>query len=151
MSHSFSLIRLFILYNWQVCKEVTILSKCLDLVWFYWIKALVVQLRRQEGRSPDLLWSVGVDRRTNMRPCVYILKDANGKLYVGSTDNIQRRIKQHKYGHTQTSRNMINPKLVLFQEYYSIKIERKIEKKIKSLKRKDYIEKMINDGYIKLK
>ena len=46
---------------------------------------------------------------------------------------------------------MINPKLVLFQEYYSIKIARKIEKKIKSLKRKDYIEKMINDGYIKLK
>ena len=40
--------------------------------------------------------------------------------------------------------------LALVQEYDSIEIARKIERKIKNMKRKDYIEKMVKDGYIKL-
>jgi len=38
--------------------------------------------------------------------------------------------------------------VVLVQEFENIEIARGIEKRIKKLKRKDYIEKMINDGYI---
>lgn len=45
---------------------------------------------------------------------------------------------------------MINPVLVLSQEYKSLKMAREIEKRIKKLKRKDYIEKMIADGFIKI-
>ena len=81
---------------------------------------------------------------------VYILKDRNGKFYVGSTDDLERRFKQHKNGHTQTTRNMNDFEIVLKQEYESLKLARKIELKIKKLKRKDYIEKMINDGYIRM-
>ena len=81
---------------------------------------------------------------------IYILKDRNGKFYVGSTDNLERRFKQHKNGHTQTTRNMNDFEIVLKQEYESLKLARKIELKIKKLKRKDYIEKMINDGYIRI-
>ena len=55
-----------------------------------------------------------------------------------------------KNGHTQTTRNMNDFEIVLKQEYESLKLARKIELKIKKLKRKDYIEKMINDGYIRI-
>ncbi len=45
---------------------------------------------------------------------------------------------------------MENPSLVLVQEYDSLGVARKIERKVKKLKRKDYIEKIISDGYIKI-
>ena len=85
-----------------------------------------------------------------MKGYVYILKDENQKLYVGSTDNISRRLKQHNAKHTATTARMQLPRLVLAQEYPSLEIARKVERKIKKLKRKDYIEKMIKDGYIKV-
>ena len=67
---------------------------------------------------------------------VYILKDRNGKFYVGSTDNLERRFKQHKNGHTQTTRNMNDFEIVLKQEYGSLKLARKIELKNKKIKKK---------------
>jgi len=84
------------------------------------------------------------------RGFVYILRDNKGKLYIGSTSDIMRRMKQHASGHTQTTRNMKNAELVLQQEYDSLATARKVEKAIKTMKRKDYIAKMIEDGYIKL-
>lgn len=81
---------------------------------------------------------------------VYILKDEAGKYYIGSTDDIPRRLHQHLQGHTWTTQRRRNPQLVLSQEYVSLVMARKIELKIKRLKRKDYIDKMVNDGYIKL-
>mgnify|MGYP001618531377 FL=1 len=87
---------------------------------------------------------------TKKKGCVYILKDRNGKFYVGSTDNLERRLRQHKNGHTQTTKKMDNFEIILKQEYGSLNLARKIELKIKKLKRKDYIEKMINDGYIRI-
>ncbi len=82
---------------------------------------------------------------------LYILKDEEGKFYIGSTDNLERRIHQHKIGHTQTTKRMKNPIPVFNQEYPSLEQARKIENKLKKLKRKDYIEKIIKDGYIKIK
>ena len=46
---------------------------------------------------------------------------------------------------------MKNIELALSQQYASLKQARKIEYKLKKLKRKDYIEKIIKDGYIKMK
>ncbi|KKR44945.1 MAG: Excinuclease ABC subunit C [Parcubacteria group bacterium GW2011_GWA1_40_21] len=87
---------------------------------------------------------------TKKKGCVYILKGNNSKFYVGSTNDLERRLKQHNNDHTQTTKKMNGFKLVLSQEYDSLLIARKIEMKIKNLKRKDCIEKMINDGYIRL-
>jgi len=84
------------------------------------------------------------------QPCVYILLSKSGRFYVGSTDNFERRLKQHILGHTQTTRNMKLFSLVLKQNYSSLETARKIERKIKKLKRKDYIEKMVKEGYIGL-
>ena len=82
---------------------------------------------------------------------VYILKDKNEKFYVGSTNDLERRMRQHRAGHTQTTRNMKISVLVFSQKFDSLEQARKIETRIKKLKRKDYIEKIIKDGYIKIK
>lgn len=86
-----------------------------------------------------------------MKGYVYIFKDQRGKFYIGSTSNLQRRINQHFARHTQTTRNMKEPQLVLSQEYADLKAARSIERRIKKLKRKNYIEKMVKDGHIKMK
>ena len=112
---------------------------------------LVVQSRRF-CRLPDLSsgWIELDFMETKKKGYVYILKDKTGRFYVGSTDNLERRLKQHKNGHTQTTRNMNDFEIALNQEYESLNLARKIETKIKKLKRKDYIEKIINDGYIRI-
>ena len=86
-----------------------------------------------------------------MKSFVYILKDDKCRFYVGSTNDIDRRLYQHNKGFTQTTKRMSVPVLVLKQEYETLQIARKVEKKIKKLKRKEYIEKMVRDGYIKIK
>ena len=43
---------------------------------------------------------------------VYVLKDKNGKLYKGLTNNLQRRIREHKFGKTLTTSKMME--LVIF-------------------------------------
>ncbi len=85
-----------------------------------------------------------------MKGFVYILKDTKDRFYIGSTDNIERRLYQHSRGSTHTTHRMDQPALVFSQEFESLKKAREIERKLKKLKRKDYIEKIILDGYIKI-
>ena len=85
-----------------------------------------------------------------MKFFVYILKSESGKYYVGSTNDLDRRFKQHISGHTHSTKRMKNLELAFSQEYKSLKNARSVEKKIKKLKRKDYIEKMIENGYISI-
>ncbi len=86
-----------------------------------------------------------------MKGYVYILEDENGKYYIGSSKNVEKRYKRHVSGFVYTTHRMKNPKIVFLQEYDSIKDAVSIEKKLKKLKRKDYIEKIVKEGYIKLK
>ncbi len=81
---------------------------------------------------------------------VYILKTKSGKFYVGSTPDLKRRFQQHLVGHTHSTKRLEAESILLKQEYKSLKEARSVEYKIKALKRKDYIEKMIKDGYIKV-
>ena len=81
---------------------------------------------------------------------VYILKSDIGKYYIGSTKNPAVRFYQYRNGHTQTTRNMKAFKGVLLQEYENIKKAQKIENRIKKLKRRDYIDRMVKDGFIKI-
>ena len=107
--------------------------------------ALVVQSRRR-SRLPDRI--VGADKK--MKGYVYILENNSGRFYIGSTNNIKRRLQQHKLGHTQTTKNMGGIKLVFNQEFESLGVARKIEIRLKKLKRKDYIAKIVSNGYIKI-
>jgi putative endonuclease len=82
---------------------------------------------------------------------VYILKSVkDGHFYVGSTTDIDRRLRQHRRGHTQTTRIMGDVDLVFSQQFSSLEEARKLERKIKKLKRKDYIAKIVADGFIKM-
>ncbi|HPB60662.1 MAG TPA: GIY-YIG nuclease family protein [Candidatus Paceibacterota bacterium] len=80
---------------------------------------------------------------------VYILKTERG-YYIGSTDNLDRRIKQHLSGHTPSTKRMGSIELVFFQKFDNLKEARKIEYKLKRLKRRNYIEKIIKDGIISI-
>ncbi len=86
-----------------------------------------------------------------MEGFVYILEDDQGKFYIGSTTDIERRFAQHTSGHTQTTRRMGRLTLRLVQKYDTLEQARSVEKSIKKLKRKDYIKKMVDEQYIKIK
>jgi len=86
-----------------------------------------------------------------MKGYVYILKDDNGRFYIGSSRKPMERYEKHMSGSVFTTHRMKNPKIVFIQEFDSYKAANKIEKKLKGLKRKDYIEKILKDGYIKMK
>jgi len=79
---------------------------------------------------------------------VYILICNNGRYYIGSTNNISRRIKEHDAGTVQSTKNLRPLKLILFQQYETLKEARKIELKLKSFKNKKIIEQIIHDGKI---
>jgi len=81
---------------------------------------------------------------------VYILHTESGKYYIGSTSELEVRLKHHFDGHTPTTKRLKAISLALAQEYKDLKTARAVELKLKKLKRKDYIEKMIKDRYIRL-
>ena len=82
---------------------------------------------------------------------VYILQSsASGKYYIGSTNDIDRRISQHKHGHTLSTKRLGDFKLVFHQEFPSLIIARKVERKIKKWKRRDYIDRIVQEGQIKI-
>ncbi len=82
---------------------------------------------------------------------VYILKsDLNGRFYVGSTTDIERRMVQHKNNHTHTTQRMGSLELVFKQAYSTLAEAREVERRLKMLKRKDYLQKIVCEGVIRL-
>ncbi len=82
---------------------------------------------------------------------VYILKSKkNQRYYIGSNKDYKRSLKQHNSGNVIFTRNIKPLELVLVQKYLTINIARKIEVKLKSLKRKDYLDKIVKDGFIRM-
>lgn len=80
---------------------------------------------------------------------VYILQSlTNSRYYIGSTNDLKRRMEEHNSGKFKYTR-MIKPfKLVMKQEYPSLKEARQIENKIKRQKSRVLIEKIIIDQKI---
>jgi predicted GIY-YIG superfamily endonuclease len=63
---------------------------------------------------------------------VYILK--GNRHYVGSTDDLDRRLLQHKHGHTHTTKRIGKWSLVKFIECVSLKDAKELEREIKKSK-----------------
>ncbi|MFA7253970.1 MAG: GIY-YIG nuclease family protein [Patescibacteria group bacterium] len=81
---------------------------------------------------------------------VYILQsEKNDEYYVGSTEDVESRLNQHNSGNVQATRNKAPYKIVFFQCFESVSLARRAEMKIKSWKRRDFIEKIIKQGKIK--
>jgi len=87
-----------------------------------------------------------------MEGYVYILKfKISGRYYIGSTVNFKRRLVQHLRGHTYTTKKFGEFEVKLVQRYQDIKEAHWVERKIKSWKRKDFIDKMVVKGKILIK
>jgi predicted GIY-YIG superfamily endonuclease len=84
-------------------------------------------------------------------PYVYILENEESKYYVGSTTDLERRMEHHMGGYTPSTHRMGKLRLVLLQEYKTLLEARRVEFKLKSLKRHDYIANIVKDGFIKIK
>ena len=81
--------------------------------------------------------------------CVYILKSLkNNTYYIGSTNDIDRRLKEHSSGRSKYTREILPIELVFIQEFQTLKQARKIELKLKKFKNKNIINRIIVDGYI---
>ena len=63
---------------------------------------------------------------------VYILIDKYNKLYKGMTNNIVRRLKEHRSGHTITTSRMQDLKVLYTEEFDSFEKARKREKYFKT-------------------
>jgi putative endonuclease len=75
---------------------------------------------------------------------LYVLKnEKDDRFYIGSTNNLKRRIKEHLSGKTRTTRVLKTNKLVYSEEYRTEKEARNREKKLKSYKSKKYIKWLI--------
>ena len=81
---------------------------------------------------------------------VYILKSVRNKYYVGSTTDLKNRIKHHEGGFTPSTKRLGKPYLVFSQKYKTLREARIVERRLKKLKRRDYIEKIIKNGFIKM-
>ena len=82
---------------------------------------------------------------------VYILKsEKNGSYYIGSTSNMDERLKRHNSGQVTATKNL-RPFLVsFFREYPTSTEARIIESKLKRLKSRVIIDRIISDGEIRL-
>jgi len=85
-------------------------------------------------------------------PFVYILKSKkNNRYYVGSTNNLERRIAEHNSGRSKYTSLNVPYELRFSQIFDSISIARKVENWIKRQKDKDFLERVIKEGIIKKK
>ncbi|PIZ63488.1 hypothetical protein COY16_01925 [Candidatus Roizmanbacteria bacterium CG_4_10_14_0_2_um_filter_39_13] len=83
---------------------------------------------------------------------VYILQSLKtSRYYIGSTLDIDKRLEKHNSGYVKSTKNSVPWKLEMSQKYSSITVAKQIKYRLKKLKRKDYIEKIIDDGYIKMR
>ena len=71
---------------------------------------------------------------------VYVIKsEKDGKLYIGSTNNLKRRFFEHNQGLNKSTKYRIPFRLVYFETYASSKDAMIREKKLKGFKN-SYVE-----------
>ncbi len=74
----------------------------------------------------------------------YILQSvSSGKFYIGQTNNLQDRIHRHNNSRNIYTKNKGPWKLVYYKEFDTRTEALKLEKRLKSLKNKDYLLKWI--------
>lgn len=79
---------------------------------------------------------------------VYILRCNNGRYYIGSTPDLDRRIAQHQEGKVAATRYVRPVSLAFSQEFPSLTVARKTEYALKAKKSRAIIEQIIADGHI---
>ncbi len=62
---------------------------------------------------------------------IYLLIDNNGKKYIGYSENLKRRIKEHLNNKVYTTKRMTNQKLFYYESYFDMSLAKEREKKLK--------------------
>jgi len=76
---------------------------------------------------------------------VYILKSVNKKTYyIGQTNSLIERVREHNAGKSKSTKSGAPWELVCSEECRNRSEAMKLEKKLKSYKKRVYIEKFIN-------
>ena len=75
---------------------------------------------------------------------VYVLRGDNSRLYKGVTNNLSRRLQEHRAGHTKTTRNMQRLRVVYTEEHVSFQYARKRELYLKSAAGRCFLKKKLN-------
>jgi putative endonuclease len=76
---------------------------------------------------------------------IYILGNRKtDRYYIGSTNNLERRLKEHLQGKTRTTRILNTSSLVYTEKLDTLAEARKREKQLKSYKSKKYIKWLID-------
>jgi len=82
-----------------------------------------------------------------MKPLVYILQSRkNNRYYIGSTNDITRRLKQHNDGLVLSTKNIRPLELKIIISCDNIREARVNEHKLKDYKSRKIIEKVIVSG-----
>ncbi len=74
---------------------------------------------------------------------VYVLRGKSGKLYKGMTNNLYRRLKEHKFGKTATTARMNGFELMYKEEYTTFGEARQRELYLKSAAGRRFLKKQI--------
>ncbi|MFH0865781.1 MAG: GIY-YIG nuclease family protein [Bacteroidota bacterium] len=75
---------------------------------------------------------------------VYVLRsEVDNRLYVGFTESIERRVKEHNCGKTRSTKGYIPWNLVYTEEIFDRKSARIREKYLKSGFGKEYLKKIL--------
>lgn len=78
---------------------------------------------------------------------VYILQSLrDNRYYIGSTNNLQRRLTIHKEGKVYSTKRMLPVELVFYHQAGSLKEARQLEKVLKNFKRHDIVSRIVADG-----
>lgn len=83
-----------------------------------------------------------------MKGYLYILETKGDHYYIGSTNNLNRRISEHQSGKTKSLKKLLPVKLVFHKEYKSLTDARHIEIKLKRFKNKGIINKIVKTKMI---
>lgn len=74
----------------------------------------------------------------------YVLLCADGNWYIGSTDDIDRRLRQHEAGQCETTRKRLPVELVYFEACRSLDAARAREKQLKTGFGRGYLNKRLS-------
>ena len=74
----------------------------------------------------------------------YILLCSNDTYYVGSTNDLDRRIRDHMNGLSKTTKSKLPVKLVFSMKFESLSEARSFEYFIKRQRNRSFYEKLIN-------
>lgn len=87
--------------------------------------------------------------KVNLMGYLYILQsEKNSRYYIGSTNNLARRLAEHSSGKTPSLKNLL-PMQVVFSKFYdNLREARKMELHLKRLKNRNILERIIKEKMI---